>query len=137
MRDKLINAIQKVCDVLELVVAVLVGIGLLCALAFYLPSGLKLLLGSRGDTAGFLVFLENMFSIVIGIEFIKMLCKPNAENVIEALVFLTARHMIVGSNSALDIFLSVVSVALLYGVRCGLRLLKRRDAARPRDEAKK
>ena len=31
-----------------------------------------------------------------------------------------------GGSSSLDIFLSVLSVALLYGVRYGLRLMKRR-----------
>lgn len=120
MREKARNFIQKGCDVLELLVAVAVGVGLIVSLILYIPEGVALLTKS-GDTSTFLVFLEDMFSVVVGIEFIKMLCKPSAENVIEVLVFLIARHMIIGSNSALDILLSVVSVALLYGVRLVLR----------------
>lgn len=120
MREKARNFIQKSCDVLELLVAVAVGVGLIVSLILYIPEGVALLTKS-GDTSTFLVFLEDMFSVVVGIEFIKMLCKPSAENVIEVLVFLIARHMIIGSNSALDILLSVVSVALLYGVRLVLR----------------
>ena len=120
MREKARNFIQKSCDVLELLVAVAVGVGLIVSLILYIPEGVALLTKS-GDTSTFLVFLEDMFSVVVGIEFIKMLCKPSAENVIEVLVFLVARHMIIGSNSALDILLSVVSVALLYGVRLVLR----------------
>ena len=85
MRCKILKTIQKVCDILELLL-------------------------KSGNTA----------------EFIKMLCRPSADNVIEVLIFLTARHMIVGGSSSLDIFLSVLSVALLYGVRYGLRLMKRR-----------
>ena len=125
MRCKILKTIQKVCDILELIVAVLVAAGLICSLILYLPVGLELLLKS-GNTAEFLIFLEDMFSLVVGIEFIKMLCRPSADNVIEVLIFLTARHMIVGGSSSLDIFLSVLSVALLYGVRYGLRLMKRR-----------
>lgn len=120
MREKARNFIQKSCDVLELLVAVAVGVGLIVSLILYIPEGVALLTKS-GDTSTFLLFLEDMFSVVVGIEFIKMLCKPSAENVIEVLVFLIARHMIIGSNSALDILLSVVSVALLYGVRLVLR----------------
>ena len=125
MRCKILKTIQQVCDILELLVAVLVAAGLICSLILYLPVGLELLLKS-GNTAEFLIFLEDMFSLVVGIEFIKMLCRPSADNVIEVLIFLTARHMIVGGSSSLDIFLSVLSVALLYGVRYGLRLMKRR-----------
>ena len=132
MREKARNLIQKGCDILELLLAVAVGIGLIISLVLYIPEGAALITKS-GDTGTFLLFLEDMFNIVVGIEFIKMLCKPSAENVIEVLVFLVARHMIIGSNSALDILLSVVSVALLYGVRLVLRreknLKKKNDAA--------
>ena len=101
MRCKILKTIQKVCDILELLL-------------------------KSGNTAEFLIFLEDMFSLVVGIEFITMLCRPSAANVIEVLIFLTARQMIVGGSSSLDIFLSVLSVALLYGVRYCLRLMKRR-----------
>lgn len=125
MRCKILKVIQIVCDVLEVVVAVLVTLGLICALILYLPEGVNLLMKS-GHTADFLIFLDDMFGLVVGIEFIKMLCRPSADNVIEVLIFLTARHMIVGGKSSLDIFLSVLSVATLYGVRYILRLVKRK-----------
>jgi len=120
MREKARKIIQRVCDIIELLVAVAVGLGLIYSVILYIPFGLELLARS-GDTTEFLVFLEDMFNIVVGIEFIKMLCKPSSDNVIEVLVFLVARHMIIGSSSAFDIFLSVLSVALLYAVRYALR----------------
>ena len=46
-----------------------------------------------------------------------MLCKPNAENSFEVLIFLVSRHMIIGNTSALDMFLSVVSIAILCVLR--------------------
>ena len=125
MEKKVRGVIQKGCDVLELLVAVAVGAGLIVSLTLYIPDGVALLTKS-GSTSTFLQFLEDMFSVVVGIEFIKMLCKPSAENVIEVLVFLVARHMIIGSSTALDILLSVVSVVLLYAVRLVLRREKQK-----------
>ena len=125
MEKKVRGVIQKGCDALELLVAVAVGMGLIVSLILYIPDGVALLTKS-GSTSTFLQFLEDMFSVVVGIEFIKMLCKPSAENVIEVLVFLVARHMIIGSSTALDILLSVVSVVLLYAVRLVLRREKQK-----------
>ena len=125
MEKKVRGIIQKGCDALELLVAVAVGMGLIVSLILYIPDGVALLTKS-GSTSTFLQFLEDMFSVVVGIEFIKMLCKPSAENVIEVLVFLVARHMIIGSSTALDIRLSVVPVVLLYAVRLVLRREKQK-----------
>lgn len=133
MNEKIYWAIHKICDVIELFIAVLVIIGLVFSLIYYIPHGVELLLASH-DTTDFLLFMEDMFNLVVGIEFIKMLCKPSAGNVIEVLVFLVARHMIIGSNSALDIFLSVLSVALLYVIRYGLRVLKSRNIPEVKDD---
>lgn len=133
MNEKIYRAIHKICDVIELFIAVLVIIGLVFSLIYYIPHGVELLLASH-DTTDFLLFMEDMFNLVVGIEFIKMLCKPSAGNVIEVLVFLVARHMIIGSNSALDIFLSVLSVALLYVIRYGLRVLKSRNIPEVKDD---
>ncbi len=122
MREAIRKWIQRICDLLELLVAVLVLIGIADALVGYF-------LGFTGiyhwivDTGQFLTFLENMFSVVVGIEFVKMLLKPNAENVIEVLVFLIGRHMIIGNNSAVDILLSVISVGILYGLGWFLRTM--------------
>ena len=60
--------------------------------------------------------------LVIGIEFLEMLCRPSSENVIEVLIFLVARHMIVGDTTPYQDFVSVISVALLCVVRRYLRI---------------
>ena len=123
MRETARKWIQRICELLELLVAVLVLVGLVDSMVGYF-------LGFTGifqwivNTGQFLVFLENMFNVVVGIEFVKMLLKPNGENVIEVLVFLIARHMIIGDNSAVDILLSVISVGVLYGLRWFLRTVE-------------
>ena len=133
MQEKIRKAFQKACDIIELCIALAVGLGLLISVILYIPMGVELLLSSP-DPAPFLVFLEDMFSFIVGVEFIKMLCKPSAENVIEVLVFLVARHMILGNNSAVDILLSVLAVALLYGTRLLVRHYKLRIKPRKQQQ---
>ena len=74
------------------------------------------------DTSDFKDYLEQIFLLVIGIEFLVMLCRPNSENVIEILIFLVARHMIVGDTTPYEDFVSVVSVVILCIVRRYLRI---------------
>ena len=130
MRNKTLKAIQTIGDIFEIFIAILVTIALVISLILYLPVGAQLLLSS-GDTANFLVFLDDIFCLVVGIEFIKMLCKPSADNVIEVLIFLIARHLIVGSKSGIDIFLSVLSVAALYGIRYVLHNFQKKKSKEP------
>ncbi len=124
MQEKTRKAIQKACDIIELCIAPGRGAGTAGVGDTLHPPGGEAadqLLGYRPLPAvsGRYVQLHR------GVEFIKMLCKPSAENVIEVLVFLVARHMILGTNSAVDILLSVLAVALLYGTRLLLRHFKR------------
>ena len=133
MQEKIRKAFQKACDIIELCIALAVGLGLLISVILYIPMGVELLFSSP-DPAPFRVFLEDMFSFIVGVEFIKMLCKPSAENVIEVLVFLVARHMILGNNSAVDILLSVLAVALLYGTRLLVRHYKLRIKPRKQQQ---
>ncbi len=113
------NIIKRVAEGLELVMAILIGIALIYSIIDYIP-GAAALLASSPDPEVFLVFLEDLFNIVIGIEFIKMLITPNADSVIEVLIFVVARHMIISSKSALDLLLSVISLLLLYGTLLAL-----------------
>lgn len=119
MKPAIRNTIRRIAEALEIIMAILIGIGLIYSIIDYIP-GAAALLASSPDPAVFLVFLEDLFNIVIGIEFIKMLITPNADSVIEVLIFVVARHMIIGSKDASDLLLSVVSLLLLYGTLLAL-----------------
>lgn len=114
MTEKVRKIIDKACDIIELLIAIVVGVGLLYTAVTYILTEFGIL-DTTKDTKDFLHFLGNMFNLVVGIEFIKMLLKPSAGNVIEVLVFLIARHMIIGENTVIGILVSVVCVILLYG----------------------
>lgn len=128
------SVIKRVADSLEILIAVLVGIGLIYSIIDYIPGAAQLL-ASSPDPEVFLVFLEDLFYIVIGIEFIKMLIIPNADSVIEVLTFVVARHMIIGSKSATDLLLSVLSLLILYGTRLILHWFRLRMSVNVDDEA--
>ena len=108
-------------EVLEFIVAVLTLIGILLSVCSLVRDAgiFKQLLT---DTSVFKDYLEQIFLLVIGIEFLVMLCRPNSENVIEILIFLVARHMIVGDTTPYEDFVSVVSVVILCIVRRYLRI---------------
>lgn len=116
MWEKIRKGIHVTCDVVEFVLAIIVGGSLIVSLVLQAPGLLQMLMESE-STAGFIEVLEEIMNLVVGIEFIKMLCKPNPDNVIEVLLFLVARHLIIGEHAAFDIFLSVVSIAILFLVR--------------------
>ena len=100
--------VHIICEVLEMIAAALMLVDLFRELLL--------------DTSSFRGYMDQIFMLVIGIEFLVMLCKPNSENVIEVLIFLVARHMIVGETTPYQDFVSVVSVALLCVVRRYLRI---------------
>ena len=108
-------------EVLEFIVAVLTLIGILLSV-FSLVRDAGIFKQLLTDTSVFKDYLEQIFLLVIGIEFLVMLCRPRSENVIEILIFLVARHMIVGDTTPYEDFVSVVSVVILCIVRRYLRI---------------
>ena len=69
------------------------------------------------DTEFFSTFLSQALSLVVGVEFVKMLCKPNSRNIIEVLVFVISRHMIVNNTTPLEDLLAVISICILFLLR--------------------
>lgn len=119
MWDKLRKKAFEGCEILEFVMAMIVGLAILMAIVGVFP-GLLHFWGERGDTHAFMEFLDEVLSVVIGIEFLKMLCKPSTGNIIEALIFLIARHMVIQTTTAVEDLISLsASVCSLYsGVLC-------------------
>lgn len=130
---QVLKIFQKACDILELFLALLVAVALGISIIRFIPH-LAELWHASGNAEIFLEFLENIFNFVVGIEFIKLLCKPNTENTFEVLIFLVARHMILGKNSALDMFFSIIGIATLCVVRHFLQQHKLKNAGHTNSE---
>lgn len=124
--EKVRKIIQKICGLLDLIAAVLVLIAILCSI-FSLVRDVGVFQRLLTNPSEFKHYLEQVFMLVIGIEFLGMLCRPSSENVIEVLIFLVARHMIVGDTTPYQDFVSVISVALLCVVRRYLRVAEEKQ----------
>lgn len=132
--DKVEKYLQKICNALELVAAVLVLIGILLSMYGFLKD-IETFSSLLGNMASFKHYLEKIFIIVIRIEFLKMLCRPNADNVIEILIFLVARHMIVEKTTPYEDFASVIGVAVLCIVHRYLHMLeKKKESAKSEEQ---
>lgn len=116
MWDKLGKALFYICEWLEILMAGAVLIGLVIAAMALWPE-LVYLWKHVMEQGAFLEYLDKVFGVVIGIEFMKMLCKPNSANIIEALVFLIARHMIIQTTTPGEDLLAVISIGILFFFR--------------------
>lgn len=120
--------IQRTGEALESVMAVIVLFGILLSV-YSLLKDFEIFHSLAADTTAFKPFLEEIFVIVIGIEFLQMLCRPNSDNVMEVLIFLVARHMILGDTTPFDDFISVISVGILCALRRYLHVTRKKEEA--------
>ena len=74
----------------------------------------------------FTEFLGNILTLIIGVEFVKMLAKHTAENLLEVLMFAIARQMIVEHLNLIDTLIGIISIAIIFFIRKYL-LLKTTD----------
>ena len=64
------------------------------------------------DIDFFTKFLANALSLVVGVEFVKMLCRHSAQTVVEVLMFATVEHM-----APTQTLIGVIAIAILFAIR--------------------
>ncbi len=116
MKKIISNIILKTADILEMLIAILLAVSVAILLLF-LVSDLKLIAIHNNDIESFNNFLAAAFNLVIGIEFIKMLCKHTPATVIEVLLFAIARQLIVEHTSTMENLIGIFSIAILFAIR--------------------
>ena len=65
----------------------------------------------------FTEFLANALSLVVGVEFVKMLCRHSAQTVVEVLMFATARQMVVEHLRTWETLIGVIAIGILFAIR--------------------
>lgn len=120
---------------LELAAAALVIILIICQIV---GLGIEMFsdTASLFESENFTHFLELALNIVVGIEFLKMLCRHNMDAVIEVLLFTLARHLIINQHSMVEGLLCIISIAILFVVRKYL-FVPKIDRLHPAPEAEK
>jgi len=127
MGDRIRRTVDKICDILELLLAALVIVWMFYRLGNYMVNLINPATPVP-NSESFMEFLHNMFNFVVGIEFTKMLLKPSVDNVIEVLVFLVTRHMILDTEGPWSILISVLCILLLYSFHFFVHYLRRRNS---------
>ena len=120
---KILDRIGVGAFILEIVAAVLVFIAVAIAIFFHIPDVFELVT-KNGNMESFREILITVSSLVVGIEFIKMLCRPSAHNVLETIIFLVARHMIVNETTPTQDLISTISIVLLVATQGALKYAK-------------
>lgn len=103
----------NISHLMEHLMAVLVLLGIIIA-TFSLKDAFLMYWHNRTVEGAFLKYIGCIFSIVIGIEFFKLLWKPGKETLLEVLMFVIARHMIIEHTTALENLVSVIAIGVLF-----------------------
>lgn len=69
------------------------------------------------DDLFFTDFLSRALGLVVGVEFVKMMCKVTSETLVEVLMFAIARQMIVEHLSTWETLIGVIAIAVLFAIR--------------------
>lgn len=134
VKEKIKKFVTSLCFFLEVVAAVFVLIGIAIAIMGLIPSTQQFW-SERLQPSSFINFLEQILLVVIGVELLKMLCRPSSENILETLIFLVARHVIIGIHtSPVDYLISTVSIILLCVTRRYLHVSKEKEHKGQSDE---
>lgn len=112
--DKIIFSIAHISELFMSCMITLVIIILMAKMLFLLPSSNVFILA---DEEAFSEFLSKALNLVVGVEFVKMLCKHTPETVIEVLLFATARQMIVEHLAVHQILIGTLAIAVLFATR--------------------
>lgn len=89
------------------------------------------------DRDAFTQFLSDALTLVVGLEFVKMLCKHTAETLLEVLMFATARQMVVEHLNTTQTLIGVAAIAALFATRKYLLLKPEASAGADASEQNK
>ncbi|HHY52914.1 MAG TPA: hypothetical protein GX499_06675 [Clostridiales bacterium] len=101
---------------IEVTIAIFLTIAIVILCLPMIPAIFDLM-SPGSDISDLKYMLEYAFSLIIGIEFVKMVCKPTAGNVVEVLMFAVARFIIIDHSSIMTSLLGGISIAILFATR--------------------
>ena len=116
LKVRIPSIIYRTAQLLEIVVSALV-IAAIVLSRYTVFLELGVMLGDPTDTDGLRAFLATAFTVVIGIEFLKMLARHNMSSAVEVLLFAIARQMVIEHTSAVENLIMVLAIAILFATR--------------------
>ena len=74
--------------------------------------------------------------VLIGIEFFKMLCKPDVDTILEVVMFVIVRHMVVLDTSAVENLLTIIGMAIIFAIKKFLKTPREEDKEIPESKVR-
>jgi len=107
------HAYRKILHILELIIAgfaILVLIGALVLEVYGIFT-------TEGYFEDLNHFLHNILTIVVGLEFVRMLIDMTPGNTLEVLIMATARHIIMNHDDKWTLLIGIICIAMLFATR--------------------
>ena len=117
VKEKIDKVIEKILIVIETIIAifsVLVLTGLLVDMVVHICTDPSSFLSGEDAVSD---YLHHMLTIVIGLEFVKLLMHLTPANILEVLTMAISRGIIVNHGTAVDNLLSIVCIVTLFAAR--------------------
>lgn len=112
MKKKLI----KFLEILEMIIAMFILIAVMIS-TFSLVNDLIIFGKNPLGENSFRLFLGSAFTIIIGIEFLKMIFKHTPGAVIEVLLFAISRQLVVEQTTTFENLMGVVAIGIIFFIR--------------------
>ncbi len=116
MKKEIQKKVLQWANIIETFIAILLSI-VIGVLSIFLILRFKDMVINGEAMDAFNDFLATALSLVVGVEFIKMLCRHTPETVIEVLLFAIARQLIVEHTSTFENLAGIISIAILFAIR--------------------
>lgn len=116
LRKKLNDIVFTIARCTELLLSVIIML-VIMLLIVNLVSGLVQTSIFQMKAEEFNTFLSSALSLVVGIEFVKMLCKHTSSTLVEVLMFATARQMVVEHLNPFQTLVGILAIAILFAIR--------------------
>lgn len=115
MKWNIRDLMHRMTSIMEVIVGLLLLLALLSA-GFGLIHNFSLAQFIENPNT-FSALLSSVATLVLGVEFIRMLCTHTLDSVIEIMLLAIARQMLVEHTTPFENMMSVFSMAILYIVR--------------------
>lgn len=127
MKKKLNDIIYVISRYTEIVLSIILLIVIILLIFPVLYSFIKIPI-LEITLNQFTDFLGNALSLLIGVEFVKMLARHTAENLLEVLMFAIARQMVVEHLNMFETLIGVIALGTIFAIRKYL-LMKTADSS--------
>lgn len=113
MHHKIVTVFQKFLHILEFIISVLT----LVVLVIMLGMEVYRMFTVADYFASMNTFLHNILTIVVGLEFVRMLIDLTPANTLEVLIVAISRHVILNHNDPIGNVACVLCIAGLFATR--------------------